>query len=118
MMRQTADDKTAVLAGLHAKVRQLEEWRDRLIVQLNEVHTAVAELHTRDRELEEELTQARIERDAHRAAVEQKSNGRMRRSWGRMPSSSARGSHRGAHRGSGGEGHRPRSAAACGTHPR
>ena len=72
-------------------MRQLEEWRDRLIVQMNEVHTAVAELHTRDRELEEELTQASIERDAQRAAVEQKSNGRMRRSRRRMPSSNAGG---------------------------
>jgi len=53
-------------------VQWLEQWHANLIARLGEANTLVSNLGAQDRAREEELARAIEERDAQRAAVEQK----------------------------------------------
>ena len=71
-LRQISRDKSAELAQQHYKVQWLEQWNASLIARLGDANTLVFDLGAQDRVRQEELAWAIEERDAQRAAVEQK----------------------------------------------
>ena len=71
-LRQISRDRSAELARQHSKVQWLEQWHANLIARLGEANTLVSNLGAQDHAREEELARAIEERDAQRAAAEQK----------------------------------------------
>jgi len=65
-------DKSVKLAQLYSRVNWLERYNASLGVRLNEANAQVSPLDVRNRALELELARANGERDAQRAAAEQK----------------------------------------------
>ena len=71
-LKQMSRDKSDELAHQYTRVHWLEQDNTHLLAQIGEVNALVSDLEERDCKREEELAQARRERDAQRAAAEQK----------------------------------------------
>ena len=71
-LKQISRDKSAELAQQDSKVHWLEQCNASLIARLNEANTLVSDLGAWNRAREVELARAIDERDARRAAAEQK----------------------------------------------
>ena len=65
-------DKSDELAHQFTRVHWLEEDNAHLLTQIGEVNAQVSELEEQDHVREEELAQARCERDMQRAVAEHK----------------------------------------------
>ena len=71
-LKQMSLDKSEELACQYTRAYMLAEDNARLLTQISEVNARVDELEERDHVREEELAQARRERDRQRATAEDK----------------------------------------------
>ena len=71
-LKQISREKSAELAQQYSKVQWLEQWNATLVARLGEANTLVSDLGAQDRARKEELARAIGERDAQRAAAEQR----------------------------------------------
>ena len=71
-LREISRNKSAELTRLYSQVRWLQQCNADLVLQTIDANTLVTNLGVSQRALEEELAQTVGERDAQRAAVEQR----------------------------------------------
>ena len=71
-LRYISQNKSAELTRLYSQVRWLGQYNAKLVLRTIDANTLVTDLGARQRALEEELAQTIGERDAQRAAAEQR----------------------------------------------